>query len=162
VDLRINGVSAVAAVPGAQRPVEVLTATPTFYKLEFDLPSSNTVDVSIVHGDEYASKSFAHPLRLGIADASPLAFEKQGEQWVLTLRVKGFGFGERPQASVEGAAKRTVPLNSGEAVVELTDPPAVIILTLTNPDTGASATTVVTRPPKKEEPKTKKEGEGDK
>ena len=159
VELRVNDHTAVCADPraGACRgavmtgPVRVLRVEEGFYQLSFTLPQSDTIDVSMISGDEFASRSFPNPSRLQISEVTVLGFETRGRRTVLTLKLRGAGFGEQPQATVEGITRRTVALNSGEAVVELNDPPAVVVLTLTNPNTNASATTAVARPAAREE-----------
>ncbi len=144
VDLRING------KPITQR--EVLQAGSDFYRLEFDLPNTNTIDVSIVSEGAYATKSFPNPLRLNITEVSVIASDKKGEDTILTLKVKGAGFGDTPEISVKGVANPSVvPINSGEAAVELKNPPALMVITVTNPDSHASATTLLPRPAAKKE-----------
>ncbi len=150
VDLRINGVKAVA-VAAADKPV-VLHAGSDFYQMEFDLPNSDTIDVSIVSEGAYATKSFPNPLRLNITEVSVIASDKKGEDTVLTLKVKGAGFGDQPEIRVKGVMNPSVvPINSGEAAVELKNPPALMVITVTNPDSHASATTLLPRPAAKKE-----------
>jgi hypothetical protein len=152
VDLRVNGVPAVPEDKTGDKPVEVLDDGADFYRLEFDLPDSDTIDVSIISDGEYATQSFPNPLRLRISEASVVAFDGKGKEAVLTLRLKGTGFGNSPEITVQGVTKpNVIPINSGEAAVEVKNPPALIVITVTNSDSKASATTFVTRPPGKKE-----------
>ena len=147
VDLRVNGVLAVPEDTTGDKPVEVLHAGADFYRLEFDLPDSDTIDVSIISDDEYATQSFPNPLQLRIAEALVVSFDGKGKEAVLTLRLKGTGFGDNPEISVQGVTKpHVIPINSGEAAVELKNPPALMVITVTNSGSKASATTLVTRP----------------
>jgi hypothetical protein len=152
VDLRINGINAVPEDRAGDRAVEVLQAGANFYRLEFALPNSETIDVSIVSDGEYATQSFPNPLRLRITEASVIASDGKGKDAVLTLKLKGTGFGDNPDVSVQGMSKpNVIPINSGEAAVELKNPPALMVITVTNPGSNASATTLVTRPPARKE-----------
>ena len=122
------------------------------YELEFELrPEDQTLNVTIVQGDDVARKSFAKPITLEVRKIDVLNFVPATKKnpGSLTIQLHGVGFQDNLQVSVNGVPVQKnefIVVSPTEAVLTVKSPPETMVVTLTNPATGVSTAILVVRP----------------
>lgn len=124
----------------------------TLYELQFSLPASDTLKVTLVRDKEIVTKSFSNPAALTIASASVASFEPatNGRPAALVVRLRGTGFTSPPRlrANLDGAdLTRLVFISPTEVMLRLANPQSPIVISLTDTVLNTTASTVVEKGP---------------
>jgi len=130
------------------KPTKPEFRTSGLYYLAFDMPDTDKVDVTLVQGKDEdkkksVSKSFDNPFRLRIDHVTIINYKPKQPKVpdVLTIKLEGTGLGSATIVSPKGAT--LIPLSPNEAILEVTSPGSVVVITLKD-KSGHIASTVVT------------------
>jgi hypothetical protein len=148
----INGVEMGGAGTGTTKTF----VSPQLYRLEFNLPADDSLDVSLIQTNtkagkkKFKTKSFTNTSALRISKVTVLSYEPPADKrphGVLIAKLEGAGFNSRLLLHVDGAAKlsRLLDVSPNEAIVRLVDPEASVVVSLLNLASDEAVKTVVTR-----------------
>jgi hypothetical protein len=122
--------------------------------LKFPKPESDYITVTLAPTDakeDAVSKTFVNPTRLKIINTSIVQFEKAANNnpAILTIKLDGSGFSDKLKIELDGTAEKVEKVivnSSGQMILEIRSPRPVVQITLTDPATNNTVSTVVTRP----------------
>jgi hypothetical protein len=117
---------------------------------DFPVPAEAQIQVTLVYDDDtIQSQPIPNPAHIQIDKVTVISYEPATEKkaGVLVVRIEGTGFTNKLVGSP--AKVRLDVTSSTEAFVTIPDPNETEVVTLTNPDTNVTVSTVVARKPPK-------------
>ena len=128
------------------------------YRLTFDLPAGQDVNVTIAQDGATFTKSITNPAALKITGATVIGYDPpvaKKSRGLLTVKIVGTGFSPRlGLATADGASlkdSRVMYVSPAEAIVRLAAPDSVVVFTVIDTGTKVTDQAVVQRPAVKKE-----------
>jgi hypothetical protein len=142
-----------------ETPLGYTVDSPTLIRIEFPIPSDDTIKVSLVAPDPDPTKppitiessAIANPAKLRVTNVAVITYEPPTDEdpGTLVVKIEGSGFSDDLGAYLtQAAAAEAVELavkSSSEAIVTLTNPRPAVVLILRDNRTGQETRTVITR-----------------